>query len=93
MVIPRNARFVRLQLEIESEAEPETLRASLQRVGTGEVWKHTFHRARANKRSKALTMQLPASLFARGDYLFTLTGTTPTAVVGDYPFTVAKQGK
>lgn len=94
LVIPRGTQLVRLQLNIESSGKYKTYRASLQRVGAGEVWRHTFPRSRETLSKEALSVKLPASLFPGGDYLLTLTAETATGeteVVGDYPFTIVRR--
>ncbi len=93
LVIPPGAQLVRLQLNLESKGEYVHFHASLERVGAGEIWRHTVQRSR-RAASNALSIRLPASIFPGGDYLLTLTGTTATGeteVVGDYPFTVVKR--
>jgi hypothetical protein len=83
-----------LQINIESNREYKTYRASLQRVGAGEIWRHAFQRSRVAASKEALTIKLPARLLTSGEYLLTLRGTTATdeaEVAGDYPFTVANQ--
>lgn len=94
LVIPLGAQFVKLQLNIESTGEYKAYRASIQRVGAGEIWRRTFPKSLATARKEALTIKLPAGLFADGEYLLTLTGATATGepeIVGDYPFRVSKQ--
>ena len=94
LVIPRSAQFVKLRLSLESQSEYVKYRASLQRVGAGEIWRYTFLKSTAGGSKEALNIKLPANLFAGGEYLLTLTGTTATGeskIAGDYPFRVAKQ--
>jgi len=94
LVIPRSAQFVKLRLSLESQSEYVKYRASLQRVGAGEIWRYTFLKSTAGGSKESLTIKLPVNLFVGGEYLLTLTGTTATGeskIAGDYPFSVVKQ--
>jgi anti-sigma factor RsiW len=103
LVVPRGVQRIRLQLNIESEGSHSSYHASLQRVGAGEIWSQSIKGDQLMKGGKPSTgkttpspivLRLRPKLFKPGEYLLTLTGTTPTGeteVVGDYPFTIVKQ--
>lgn len=95
--IPRNADLVELKLSIDSTASYQTYRASLQRVGGGDIWSQNTRKKGSKKGSKAVrsvTVKVPAKLLMKGDYLLTMTGTTlsgESEVVGDYAFTILRE--
>jgi hypothetical protein len=103
LVVPRGVQGIRLQLNIESEGSYSSYHASLQRVGAGEIWSQSIKGDQLMKGGKPSTgkttpspivFRLRPKLFKPGEYLLTLTGTTPTGeteVVGDYPFTIVKR--
>lgn len=94
LVIPHSAQFVQLQLSLESSGSYKSDRASLQRVGGGEIWHGRVQDSRAGRGGMtSATLILPANLLHKGEYLLTVSGVTATGeseVVGDYPFTVSR---
>ena len=99
LVIPPGVQYLRLQLSVESGKNYKGYRASLLRIGGAEVWSRAISGSQLEGGGKSavlrsLELSLPARLLSGGEYLLTLTGTTEAGeseVVGDYPFTAARQ--
>jgi len=86
--IPRIAGLVQLKLGIDSMTRYSTYQVSLQRSGGEEIWIKRIRNDRSKAR-RSITLKLPVTLLTTGEYLLTITGTTPSGeseVVGDYPF-------
>lgn len=96
LVIPHSARFIQLQLSVDSSENYKIYHATLQRVGGAVIWNKTIKNKQLGRASKpatfkSITLRLPAKLLSNGEYLLTVSGRTAAGepeIAGDYPFTV-----
>ncbi len=88
LVIPREAKLVRLRLLVEGD-EYKSYRAEIHTVEGREV-----SRPQPTKSGKTVVLKLPSQLLTEGDYLVTLKGVTATGDaegVGKYFFRVVRR--
>ncbi len=93
LVIPRGAELVRINLDFE-QGNYKSFRATLETVDGKRIWSSGPLAARSNKAGKIVTLELPAPLFTKGDYIVTLSRVGAGGSlepVGEYYFTVVKK--
>lgn len=93
LVIPANAGGVRIQLDVDREAEYKSYRAAVRTPAGDEIWSEDMLMARPTGAGKAVVLRLPGSVLATGDYVITLQGVTRRGGLEDlesYHFSVQK---
>jgi anti-sigma factor RsiW len=94
MVLPDNARLVRLQVGIDPEEQYKTFAVEVRTLSGRQVWIRENLAARNRRGTRAIGITLPATALKPGDYELRLSGTTEgsrTEDVGFYYFTVKPQ--
>ncbi|HEU4769788.1 MAG TPA: hypothetical protein VFS77_20640, partial [Pyrinomonadaceae bacterium] len=76
LVIPRGTVLVRLTVDVEKNDFP-TYDVALQQAGGSEVWRQTLSKATASLSETQLEVNLPASVFANGNYSLRITASHP----------------
>ena len=93
LIIPPSADLIRLQASLEVDDYP-SYRATL-RTADGElVWTQSGLKAQSNGSGKAVVLHLPPKLFAKRDYMLSLSGATAEGKSEDveqYSFRVVKR--
>lgn len=90
--IPRNARLVELQLNLEAN-DYERFRVELQAEGA-KTWIKTFNRREVASSNRQIIIRLPASLLSIGDHTITLSGASRDSnfePIARYPFHVLRK--
>jgi hypothetical protein len=93
LTIPRGARLARINLIFEHGEYP-SYRAVLETVDGNRIWSSGSLKTRPGTRGKMVTLGLLPSLFAKGDYILTLSGLNADGSlegVGEYYFNVVKK--
>ncbi len=94
LVLPENARLVRLQIGIEPEEPYKTFVVELRTIGGRHVWNRENLGVRDRRGARAVTLTLPATALKPGEYELRLKGVTDgggTEDVGFYYFNVTKK--
>ena len=94
LVLPENARVVRLQIGIDPEEPYKTFAAELRTVAGRQVWTRDNLTARARRSGRAVGLTLPATALKPGEYELKLSGVAEggrSEDVGFYYFTVQKK--
>lgn len=82
LIIPPQARIVRLQLALEGN-NYRSYRALLSSVEGKEVFTRRGLKVRSTRSGSVVTLELPATAFPAGDFILTLSGTTSQGEVED----------
>ena len=93
LVVPENARLVRLHIGIEPEEPYKTYAVELRTVSGRPVWNRENLSARDRRGARAIGLTLPATVVRPGDYELRLKGVAESGAtedVGFYYFTVTK---
>ena len=93
LVLPENARVVRLQIGIDAEEPYKTFAAELRTVAGREIWTRDNLIARERRGGKAVGLTLPAVALKPGEYELRLSGVAEggrSEDVGFYYFDVKK---
>lgn len=93
LIIPREAKFVRFNLALEQSAY-NSYRVELQTAEGVTLWRTKELRARRSNSADGIMLTVPANFFAvKGDYIFSLKGTTGGAHddLSDYYFLLEKR--
>jgi len=94
LVLPENARLVRLNIGIEPEEPYKTYAVELRTISGRPVWNRENLTARERRGARAIVLTLPPTVIKPGEYELTLKGVTEggrTENVGFYYFTVQPQ--
>ena len=94
LVLPENARLVRLQIGVEPEEPYKTYAVELRTVSGRSVWNRENLTVRDRRGARAIGLTLPATVVRPGEYELTLKGVAEggrTEDVGFYYFTVTKK--
>jgi hypothetical protein len=94
MVMPEDARLVRLQIGIDPEEQYKTYGVELRTAAGRQVWTRENLTARTRGRTRAVSLTLPASVLKSGDYELRLSGRQEggeSEDVGFYYFDVKKR--
>ena len=94
MVMPEDARLVRLQIGIDPEEQYKTYAVELRTAAGRQVWTRENLTARTRGRTRAVSLTLPASVLKSGDYELRLSGRQEggeSEDVGFYYFDVKKR--
>ena len=75
LIIPADARTVRLQLALEGD-DYRSYRAVLRSVEGKEIFRRGGLKARAMRSGRTVALELPAGNFPEGDFILTLSGST-----------------
>lgn len=89
--LPPGPNLLQLQLDIRKPGQYRSYRATLETADGDEIWRQSRLRARTAASGQAVVLTLPASLFAPGDYVITLSGMTASGEaqeIGDYYLTI-----
>jgi hypothetical protein len=93
LVLPENARVVRLQIGIDPDEPYKTFAAELRTVAGRQVWTRDNLTARARRSGRAVGLTLPATALKPGEYELKLSGVAEggrSEDVGFYYFDVKK---
>lgn len=94
LVVPADARLVRLQIGIDPEEPYKTFVVDLSTTGGRRVWTRENLPARKRGKSRAVVLTIPAPVLKSGDYELRLSGVKEgggTEDVGFYYFDVRKR--
>ena len=94
LVVPENARLVRLQIGIEPEESYKTFAVELRTIGGRHVWNRENLAVRDRRGARAVTLTLPATVLKVGEYELRLKGVAEggnSEDVGFYYFNVGKR--
>ena len=94
LVLPDNAKSVRLQVGIDPEEQFKTFAVEVRTLAGRQVWTRDNLSARNRRGIRAIGLTLPATALKPGDYELRLRGNTEgsgTEDVGFYYFTVKKE--
>jgi hypothetical protein len=94
LVLPENARIVRLQIGVDPEEPYKTFATELRTVAGRQIWTRDNLTARARSGGRAVGLTLPATALKPGEYELKLSGITEggrTEDVGFYYFTVQRR--
>ncbi len=94
LVLPQDARRVRIQIGVEPEDEYQSFSAELRALGGQPVWAQGGLSARPVRAGRAVTLNLPASILKAGEYELVLKGVTgqgKTEEIGYHYFDVLKK--
>jgi len=94
LVLPGDARLVRLQIGIDAEEPYQTFTVDLRTVGGRPVWTRENLPARNRGKARAVALTIPASVLKAGDYELRLSGVKEgggAEDVGFYYFDVRKR--
>ena len=94
LVLPADARVVRLQVGIDPEEQYKTFAVEVRTLAGRQVWTRDNLSARNRRGIRAIGLTLPATALKPGDYELRLRGNTEgsgTEDVGFYYFTVKKE--
>lgn len=93
LTIPPRADLVRMRLEFDRD-DHKSYRGVIETVEGNRIWSSGSLKARPVKSGKAVTLGVPASLFAKGDYILTLSGVNAdgsSEPVGEYYFNIVRK--
>jgi len=93
LVLPENARLVRLQIGIDAEEQYKTFAAELRTSAGRQIWTKENLTARSGRRAGSISVIVPATALKPGEYELKLSGlkeTGGTEDVGFYYFDVRK---
>ena len=93
LTIPGGVELVRIHIDLGQD-DYNSYRAVLETVAGKRIWTSSDLKAQSHKSGKVITIGLPASIFARGDHILTLSGMNSGGNledVGDYYFNVVKK--
>ena len=96
LVMPDDARLVRLQIGIEPDEPYKTFAVELRTAAGRQVWTVENLSARTRGRARAVSLTLPAAALKSGDYELRLSGRTESGAsedVGFYYFDVKKRAR
>ncbi len=94
LVIPPGTDLLRLRLDLEDGRERAHYRAVIRTVEGNRVWSQQGLRLRSTNSGKAIVLRLPATLFAPGDYILTLSGVKAAGEaedINDYYFRIVRR--
>ncbi len=94
LVLPQDARLVRLQIGIDPEEQYKTFAVEVRTAAGRQVWTRENLTARTRGRARAVSLTLPASALKSGDYELRLSGRQEGGAsedVGFYYFDVKKR--
>ena len=94
LLLPKDARLVRLQIGIDPEEPYKTFSAELRTVAGRQIWTRDNLAASARRGARAIVLTLPATVLKPGDYELKLSGVAEggrTEDVGFYYFAVQKK--
>ena len=94
LTLPQAARRVRIQIGVDPEDEYQSFRAELRAPGGQSIWTEDGLSARRVRAGRAVTLNLPASVFKAGEYELVLKGVTEkgtTEEIGYHYFDVLKK--
>jgi hypothetical protein len=94
LVLPENARVVRLQIGIDAEEPYKTFAAELRTVSGRQIWTRDNLSARERRGGRAVGLTLPAIALKPGEYELRLSGLAEggrSEDVGFYYFTVQRR--
>lgn len=94
LVVPEDARLVRLQIGIDPEEPYKSFNVELLTLAGRQVWTREKLNARNRRGARAVGLTLPATVLKPGDYELRLRGVTESGAaedVGFYYFTVRKR--
>ena len=94
LVIPDDARLVRLQIGIDPEEQYRTFAVEVRTAAGRQVWTRENLTARTRGRARAVSLTLPASALKSGDYELRLSGRQEggeSEDIGFYYFDVKKR--
>lgn len=93
LVLPKQARLVRLQVGLEAEEQYQAVRVEIRRQSGQHVWSRDDLPMRTTRSAKTVRLSIPASVFSAGQYELSVKGLTNTRTledVGYYYFEVSK---
>jgi hypothetical protein len=93
LIIPPSSDLIRLQANLEVDEHP-SYRATLQTADGELVWTQSGLKAQSNGSGKTVVLHLPPKLFAKRDYMLSLSGATAEGKSEDveqYSFRVVKR--
>ena len=93
LVMPEDARLVRLQIGIDADEPYKTFAVELRTVAGRQVWTRENLTARTRGKTRAVTLTLPATVLKSGDYELRLSGRKESGEsedVGFYYFDVKR---
>ena len=93
LIIPQRAELVRMLLDLDHD-DHKSYRAAFETVEGKRIWSSGSLKARSKNAGKMVTLKLPASLFASGDYILTLSGINADGSLenaDEYYFNVVKE--
>ena len=94
LVLPEDARLVRLQIGIDPEEQYTNFAVELRTLAGGRVWTRENLKTRNRRGARAVGLTLPATAFKSGEYELRLRGVTENGAaedVGFYYFNVRKR--
>lgn len=94
LVLPQQARRVRVQVGVEPEDEYQSFRVELRAPGGQPIWSQDSLSARRVRAGRAIILNLPASILKAGAHELVLKGVTgegTTEVIGYHYFDVLKK--
>ena len=93
LVLPENARLVRLQIGIDAEEQYQSFAAELRTTAGRQTWTRQNLTARSRRGARSVGLTMPATALKPGEYELKLSGTKEgggTEDVGFYYFNVKK---
>ena len=93
LVMPENARLVRLQIGVDPEDQYKSFAAELRTVAGRQIWTREHLTARTRNGARSIGLTVPATALKPGEYELKLSGVTEgggTEDVGFYYFNVRK---
>jgi anti-sigma factor RsiW len=94
LLLPKDARLVRLQIGIDPEEPYKTFSAELRTVAGRQIWTRDNLTASARRGARAIGLTLPATVLKPGDYELKVSGVAQggrTEDVGFYYFAVIRR--
>lgn len=93
LIVPRTARSIELQLDLEGEESYRSYRAELRTAGGNLVWSRDMLQVRPTSYGKAVLLNLPAAVVDMGEYELALKGVSrgQLETVGYYYFIVTRR--
>ena len=94
LVLPEDARLVRLQIGIDPEEQYKNFAVEIRTLAGRQVWSREKLNARNRRGTRAVGLTVPATALKSGEYELRLRGVTESGAaedVGFYYFTVRKR--
>lgn len=94
LVVPQSAQLARLEIQLEPRDKYPQFRAELRSQRGDEILASNKLREQRSNGTRAVVLEIPASIFSSGDYELTLKGMNPGRQfedVGYYRFSVRRQ--